>query len=516
MAVTQVSKIQIRSGLQSDIGQLDTGELGWAIDTQRLYIGNGTVDEGAPFSGLTELMTSAFDVAQILGNYNYKGYAGGYEVITGVNESTPVVRPFQDKIDDFVNVKDFGGSSSGNVDETAAIQRAMDELYNRKSPITGQRTRRQLRFSAGTYRIDGELRIPPYVTFVGDGMDSVKLILNGPGLRLVTSTGTDANLLSTIPDYPQSVSIQGMTIQAQTDTTLFFIDGARNIVFDNVAFVGPKIKPTTLGNNGSCVRINSTVVKTSSVYFNQCTFRGATYGVRIIANVDTQNIIFNNCQYSDLVYAVYTDSDIAIPKKIKISSSVFEDIYNTAIYGDVGVSGIISLGNTFKNVGSRYQGDSVTGPQLTPVIIFQADNNYSIADIFERSLTVSAVMPRVQSQGYRVSYMSVDDGLGLGTSRIIPGKQVALSSGQAELIPVVASKHGIINYSAVRNQDVRSGIIKFSSQNGTVSFDDEYSETTDMGLVINLVIDNGVIKLNCATANNGFGTTLNFDVKTLS
>ena len=107
MAVTQVSKIQIRSGLQSDIGQLDTGELGWAIDTQRLYIGNGTVDEGAPFGGLTEIITSSFDVAQILGNYNYKGFGGGYEVITGINESTPVIRPFQDKIDDFVNVKDF-------------------------------------------------------------------------------------------------------------------------------------------------------------------------------------------------------------------------------------------------------------------------------------------------------------------------------------------------------------------------------------------------------------------------
>lgn len=516
MAVTQVSKIQIRWGLQSDIGQLAAGELGWAIDTQRLYIGNGTVEEGAPFSGLTELMTSSFDVAQILGNYNYKGYAGGYEVVTGINESTPVIRPFQDKIDDFVNIKDFGGSSSGNVDETAAIQRAMDELYNRKSPITGQRTRRQLRFSPGTYRIDGELRIPPYVTFVGEGMDSVKLILNGPGARLVTSTGTDASLINTIPKYPQSVSIQGMTIQAQTDTTLFFIDGASNIVFDHVAFVGPKTKPSTLGNGGACVRINSTVVKTSNVYFNQCTFRGTTYGVHIAADVDTQNIVFNNCQYSDLIYAVYTDSNIAIPKKIKISTSVFEDIYNTAIYGAVGVSGIISLGNTFKNAGSGYQGDDTAGSQLNPVIIFQADNNYSIADIFERSLTVGAVSPRVQSGGYRVSYMSVDDGFGLGTSQTAPGKKVALLSGQAESIPVVAGKHGIINYSAVRNLDVRSGIIKFSSQNGTVSYDDEYSETTDMGLVINLVIDNGVIKLNCATTNNGYGTTLNFDVKTLS
>lgn len=57
MAVIQVSKIQVRSGLQQDLPALDTGEFGWSVDTQRLFIGKGTLAEGAPTTGVTEVMT---------------------------------------------------------------------------------------------------------------------------------------------------------------------------------------------------------------------------------------------------------------------------------------------------------------------------------------------------------------------------------------------------------------------------------------------------------------------------
>ena len=43
MAVVQISKIQIRRGQKNPVltTQLSSGELGWAIDTQELYVGNG-------------------------------------------------------------------------------------------------------------------------------------------------------------------------------------------------------------------------------------------------------------------------------------------------------------------------------------------------------------------------------------------------------------------------------------------------------------------------------------------
>jgi hypothetical protein len=57
MAVIQISQIQVRSGLQEDLPQLATGEFGWSVDTQRLFIGKGSLAEGAPTIGVTEILT---------------------------------------------------------------------------------------------------------------------------------------------------------------------------------------------------------------------------------------------------------------------------------------------------------------------------------------------------------------------------------------------------------------------------------------------------------------------------
>lgn len=58
MAVTQISKIQIRRGLQENLPQLSSAEMGWSVDEQRLFIGNGTLAEGAPVTGITEVLTT--------------------------------------------------------------------------------------------------------------------------------------------------------------------------------------------------------------------------------------------------------------------------------------------------------------------------------------------------------------------------------------------------------------------------------------------------------------------------
>lgn len=52
MPVYQVSRIQVRSGLKSELTTLSRGELAWCVDTQELYIGTGTQAEGAPFQGV--------------------------------------------------------------------------------------------------------------------------------------------------------------------------------------------------------------------------------------------------------------------------------------------------------------------------------------------------------------------------------------------------------------------------------------------------------------------------------
>lgn len=57
MAVIQISRIQHRRGLEADLPNLSSAEFGWSVDTRKLYIGNGTIQEGAPSVGRTEILT---------------------------------------------------------------------------------------------------------------------------------------------------------------------------------------------------------------------------------------------------------------------------------------------------------------------------------------------------------------------------------------------------------------------------------------------------------------------------
>ena len=109
MAVVQISRIQIRRGKsQSGTGfpQLASGELAWAVDSQELYIGNGSVAEGAPAVGNTKIITE-LDLG-VNGNilnlleYIYKISDTGIQ--TGPNSNTPITRYIQERLDDQVTL----------------------------------------------------------------------------------------------------------------------------------------------------------------------------------------------------------------------------------------------------------------------------------------------------------------------------------------------------------------------------------------------------------------------------
>ena len=69
MAIVSVSRMQVRRGLYENLPQLASGELGWAVDQRRLFVGNGTLEEGAPFIGNTEVLTVEGGNEIILGIY---------------------------------------------------------------------------------------------------------------------------------------------------------------------------------------------------------------------------------------------------------------------------------------------------------------------------------------------------------------------------------------------------------------------------------------------------------------
>jgi hypothetical protein len=81
MAVIQISRIQHRRGLESDLPNLASAELGWSVDTRKLYIGNGTIEEGAPSLGKTEVLTQ----------YSILDFTAGFASNIGVIEGNLVV-----------------------------------------------------------------------------------------------------------------------------------------------------------------------------------------------------------------------------------------------------------------------------------------------------------------------------------------------------------------------------------------------------------------------------------------
>ena len=84
MAVVQISRIQVRRGQKnqgSGVPQLSGGEFGWAVDSRELYIGNGSVAEGAPAVGNTKIITEHDDLFTLANTYTY---LGGQTVQTGV------------------------------------------------------------------------------------------------------------------------------------------------------------------------------------------------------------------------------------------------------------------------------------------------------------------------------------------------------------------------------------------------------------------------------------------------
>lgn len=82
MAIIQISKIQVRTGNLDDLPQLALGELGWAADEKRLFIGNDPNVIGAQPDN-TEILTQYYP-----GTSGYSGYSGasgvsGYSGLSG-------------------------------------------------------------------------------------------------------------------------------------------------------------------------------------------------------------------------------------------------------------------------------------------------------------------------------------------------------------------------------------------------------------------------------------------------
>jgi hypothetical protein len=130
MSLHQNSKVKVRAGLQQNLPQLSKGELGWAIDTQRLFIGNGEVVDGAPYAGNTEISTVPNSLAGSAG-YPRAGIPTG--IIDGVNKIFTVpFTPIPETLIVFNNIAlipGVGFTAKGNIITYTTAPVVDDKLY---------------------------------------------------------------------------------------------------------------------------------------------------------------------------------------------------------------------------------------------------------------------------------------------------------------------------------------------------------------------------------------------------
>jgi len=226
MAVVEIAKIQIRRGQENQTGmpQLDSGEFGWAEDTEHLYIGKRIVD-GAVDDNNTRILTEN-DLVNIFSliapgsaiastsTYKYRD-----NLPLGYINST--ITSIAAKLDDIANLTDWGViASTTATDIWSNLNTAIQDLFNNQYIPDAPR---QLRIPAGNYYVSDVVYLPPNTSLVGEGKALTNLILTNTSTNLFQTIDRQGNLYGNMPNdkitQPKNIRIEGMTLQFNTGTT---------------------------------------------------------------------------------------------------------------------------------------------------------------------------------------------------------------------------------------------------------------------------------------------------------
>ena len=410
MAVVQISRIQVRRGQKnqgSGVPQLSGGEFGWAVDSRELYIGNGSVAEGAPAVGNTKIITEHDDLFTLANTYTY---LGGQTVQTGVTSTAPVKRTLQQRLDELVSVSSFGATGDGT-DQTVAIQRAIDQLYINSSTKGTEQSRAQLYFPPGVYKITSTLYIPPFASIVGAGKDKTKFDVTNNVIvfQTVNESSTPGNYAndssSTTLNQARQIVMKDFSVATtQTTQPVFKLQSCKMSNFENIKISGPWTTGTTITRSNAGFELNSlsTVVATQENKFDHVTVDGMSVG--IVSDDDVYNNHFHCSYFKNLGYGIQFGQNSSIgsqgqvtgPEKNKFGFCEFTDIDREAIAIANGKNNF-STTNNFERVGNV---GGTEGNAQYSVIDFAVPGNSSVEDTFTRTAELSYSQTYIVNKPY--------------------------------------------------------------------------------------------------------------------
>ena len=390
MAVIQISRVQVRRGQTSQTGfpQLASGEFGWSIDQQELYIGNGSVSEGAPAIGNTRILTEKDGSLFVLSSpsYIYKNGPDGPTVQTGPNENPFISRSLQVTLDDTVNLRKFGGVGDGVTDDTGAIQRAV--AYCGKE-------RKVLILDEGTFIVSGEITVPPYAEIRGAGIGKTQIV-NVSSSTIFRTVGTtvdgEVTDISSAANTPMHININGVTFQSPVSNadSMLKLDCVQDSTIEKCEFIGnPAIASTsTMANAIELISLDA--LRVQNLHIFGCEFK--SLGTAITSEYNVENLAISHCDFYNLDYGITLAKNLAPgqtegPEHTTIFRNQFENINNQALYVGQNLSGITTVQSSFNkyiNVGIGYNNALGDLKQTTEVITFKSSGNTSQSDLFSR------------------------------------------------------------------------------------------------------------------------------------
>lgn len=419
MAVVQISKIQIRRGQEnqgSGLPQLASGELGWAIDTQALYVGNGSVAEGAPNVGNTKIITEHDDLFTLADGYVYKDSSG--VVVTGVDAANPVKRTLQARLDEQVSVKSFGVQGVEAIDCTASLQRAIDQLFLNGGLEVTTGNRVILQMEPGVYTVSNTIHIPPHTTIrgAGSGKTVIRQIGNNKAVfQTVNDSSTDgapaADSTSTFSNQARNIVLSGLTLRAVGTSKGLVLQSCRDSVFDDVELVGNWNLGTILPLGSDSIEngVDSTII-TNNIGLSLNNKNGGVESVRnkfincriknwayaMVSNWDINDNVFSICNFTENGFGVVFGKDMTIdgsvangtatgPSNNIWSDCEFTNIERQAIYVKEGTYNV-SRNNKFITCGN--DGGSDDQP-VHSIIKYLKLGNTSVNDFFTRTRVLS-------------------------------------------------------------------------------------------------------------------------------
>ena len=395
MAVVQISRIQIRRGQKNQgtgLPQLASGELGWAIDTKELFIGNGSVSEGAAEVGNTKILTQYDNIFTLSDSYTYRSEDGFIQ--TG-SSGSPIQRSLQDRLDDRVSVRSFGVTGESSQDATAGLQRAINQLFLNDG-ITGEQGRVILHLEPGVYNITSTIEIPPQATIVGAGPE--KTVIKQSTANAIFKTVNSDNLTPTFNTQAHNIICRGMTLQTTQTGLGLLLDNCRDSLFENIDIIGPFTAGDTIPTDYSTdigLKLDSLSgsVESSNNKFINIRINGFAYGV--MSNWDINNNIFDKCEFSTLGNGIAFGVDMALgtpaagtsvgPSNTTISNCNFKDINRYGIWIENGNYNL-SSNNSFVGVGNEA---GTEGQPQYSILKFAKTGNQSINDYFARTAALS-------------------------------------------------------------------------------------------------------------------------------